>query len=173
MGMVGKELSITDCLEITSEKKLNDIIINTAQHLLNKQFPMMSSFKSILYQYKRNKVVAKPLMCIQIIHCLGDHWIVASNAYAPIGVVKVYDSSFDEVNEVIIEVISNVFGKNSTIELVQCQKQSGGSDCGVFAISNSTALCLEQNPTILTYDQAKMRGHLIHCLKNGTFAKTA
>ena len=44
-------------------------------------------------------------MCIQIVHSCSDHWIVASTAYAPIGVVKVYDSSYDNEDKETSEVI--------------------------------------------------------------------
>ena len=44
------------------------------------------------------------------------------------------------------------------------QRQSGGSDCGLFAIAFATALCSSDNPHGLSYHQVKMRDHLHHCL---------
>ena len=43
------------------------------------------------------------------------------------------------------EVIFNLFSQHCSIEVVQNQKQIGGKDCGLFAISNATALCFGQN----------------------------
>ncbi len=47
-------LKISDRREIASGEKLDDMIINSSQNLLKKQFPMMSGFQSTLFQYKQN-----------------------------------------------------------------------------------------------------------------------
>ena len=45
--------------------------------------------------------------------------------------------------------------------------QSGGSDCGLFAIANAIAVAFGRLPHTLHYDQMRMRGHLYRCLKKG------
>ena len=44
------------------------------------------------------------------------------------------------------------------------QIQAGGSDCGLFAIANATALMVKKDPGKFFYDQKKMRRHLFECL---------
>ena len=44
------------------------------------------------------------------------------------------------------------------------QRQSGGSDCGLFAIANATALCGGLDPHLQNFEQSKMREHLKMCL---------
>ena len=49
---------------------------------------------------------------------------------------------------------------------MDCQVQSGGSDCGLFSIANATALIFGKDPGRLFYDQASMRQHLFKCLES-------
>lgn len=164
-------LHLSQCQAIPNGEKLDDLIINTSQYLLKKQFPIMSGFQSTLYQYqKKEALTTTPLMCIHIFHSRSDHWIVASTAYAPIGVVKVYDSSYDNVDKETSGVIFNLFSQHCSIEVVKSQEQVGGKDCGLFAIGNATALCFGQNPAVIVFDQDKMRSHLLECLDKGTFS---
>ena len=50
-----------------------------------------------------------------------------------------------------------------TFQWINVAKQRGSNDCGLFAIANSTSLCLGQDPARLVYDQADMRSHLREC----------
>ena len=54
------------------------------------------------------------------------------------------------------------------LEYVDCQRQSGSHDCGIFAIAFATTLCFGNQPGKILYIQSKMRGHLLQCLNNGT-----
>ena len=38
------------------------------------------------------------------------------------------------------------------------------SDCGMFAIAVITSLLLDEDPSMVTYKQEKLREHLIECL---------
>ena len=49
------------------------------------------------------------------------------------------------------------------IRFVDVQRQSGGSDCGLFAIAFATALCGGLDPHIQNFEQSKMREHLKEC----------
>ena len=50
-------------------------------------------------------------------------------------------------------------------EEVCTQQQTGGSDCGLFAIAFAVTLVHGQDPACLTFDQAAMRQHLRLCLQ--------
>ena len=49
------------------------------------------------------------------------------------------------------------------------KKQSNHSDCGLFAIANTMALCYGQTPEYLNYDIKSMRQHLAGCLEDKIF----
>ena len=53
--------------------------------------------------------------------------------------------------------------KEDAFELryVDVQRQIGGNDCSLFAMAFVDALCLGQDPHIISYAQEKMRYHLI------------
>lgn len=46
---------------------------------------------------------------------------------------------------------------------VQCQ--SGGSDCGLFAIAFALMLCQREDPRTVSFLQSSMRGHLVQCFE--------
>ena len=43
----------------------------------------------------------------------------------------------------------------------------GGADCGLFAIAYVTSLLHGDDPSVISYEQIKMRGHLIECFTKG------
>ena len=47
--------------------------------------------------------------------------------------------------------------------------QSGGDDCGCYAIAFAEALCRGEDPVSLDFKQSGMRAHLLSCLRKGTF----
>ena len=47
------------------------------------------------------------------------------------------------------------------------QRQVGSMVCGLFSIAMATALCYDDDPTSMRWDQESMRSHLISCLKDG------
>ena len=46
------------------------------------------------------------------------------------------------------------------LRFINVQRQCGSCDCVLFAIANSTALCLGEDPHQICYDQKQMRQHL-------------
>ena len=159
-------LSTSDKQNILNGDMLNDLFIECAQQLLKKQFPTVTGLQSTLYQSKTRDIPTQN-QCVQIIHSGGNHWIVASNSLSVGGVVKVYDSVYDHVDEETAIVINNLFGKECSIQVVKRQKQTGGRDCGLFAVCVSTVLCFGKDPSILKFDQARMRPHFVNCLEKG------
>ena len=57
--------------------------------------------------------------------------------------------------------------KEIMINYVNVQQQSGGSDCGLFAIAFATCLCESQNPSLVYFCQKQMRSHLMSCFEIG------
>ena len=48
---------------------------------------------------------------------------------------------------------------------VDVQRQSGGSDCGLFAIAFTLMLCQRKDPRTVSFLQSSMRGHLVQCFE--------
>lgn len=78
---------------IVCGRKLSDLHINFAQHLLKAQFPRFDGLQSTLYQCRPvQQVREQDQEMIQVIHSREDHWIIASTVGSRDGVVYVYDS---------------------------------------------------------------------------------
>ena len=78
---------------------------------------------------------------IQVIHSHGDHWILVSTIMCKEGTVKDYDSAYSSIDCQTKAVVDNI-SCESSVELAKMQKQSNGTDCGIFAIAVSTSLLL-------------------------------
>lgn len=52
------------------------------------------------------------------------------------------------------------------INVEAVQRQEGGIDCGLFAIANLVECLNSADPRKARYNQKKMRGHLITCLRS-------
>lgn len=128
----GIVLTGTDNELILAGEKLNDLHINMVQRLLKRQFSEITGLKPILLQTKKQ---LKVLQHIQIIRSRGDHWIVASTVFAASDEVKVYDSVYHTLDQTTKSIISNLF--QTSTELVRIPRQTGGCDCGVYAIAIS------------------------------------
>ena len=159
---------------ILDGNKLTDIPINKALGIIKQQFPNIQGLQSTLLQYKglqykgRKRVIKDQ---VQVIHDRGDHWIVASNVGCKRKEVNMYDSVYSSVNKETENVVFKMFngGSKMTINMRPFQKQSGGADCGLFALAAVTALAFNINPSILKLKQEVMRQHLVTCLHNQQF----
>lgn len=49
-------------------------------------------------------------------------------------------------------------------------KQQGTSDCGLFAIAFAERILSGEDPCTVTYDQLKMRQHILDCLNAGSIS---
>lgn len=156
-----KSMSVEDFEKVLLIKgqKLTDISINWANSLLKEKFPNMNGLQSTLTQSKK-ELTRFPDNKLQIIHCQSnDHWILASTISSVD--VFIYDSVFSSLNTETAKIVGTHFpGRN--IRMVTCQKQQGGTDCGLFAIANATAIAhASQN---FVFNQSKMRDHFKKCV---------
>ena len=53
------------------------------------------------------------------------------------------------------------------LHFVDCQRQNGTNDCGLFAIAFAVSICYGNLPEKFRYAQHEMRKHLFKCLNNG------
>ena len=109
---------------------------------------------------------------IQIINLNNLHWVCVANIGCLNNTIDVYDSlpansvgskSLQEQVAAIIHTEETLF----ELRFINVQRQSGSCDCALFAIANSTALCLGEDPHQIRYDQKQMRQHLKECFEAG------
>ena len=152
-------LSKSQRQEIERGDWLDDHVINFAQNLIKIQFNI-EGLQSTLLQKSHIPTTNH----LQIIHTRGNHWIVASTILSSPGIVTVYDTLYDAVDDDTTDVILNLFGGNHLkINMATIQKQRGVNDCGVFSIANAVQLAKKCDPVKINYIQWKMRSHLIKC----------
>ena len=53
-----------------------------------------------------------------------------------------------------------------TLRMVNMQRQNGGVDCGLFAVSTAVSLCHGEDPAAHVKEQSQMREHFICCLES-------
>ena len=165
-----------DAERILMGEEMTDLEINFAQQLLKEQFKHISGLDSTLLQEKKvthTKTLAKNKL--QIVFCKErKHWIVATNINCAHNEVKVYDSLFQYLDKVSMECIENLFQHDNVslkVRMIQCRRQTGTKDCGLFAVAFATALAFGQNPSRQNFKQEEMRSHLVNCF-NKTYLST-
>ena len=155
-----KKQKIFDPEKIIMGEELSDVEINYAQQLLKKKHPNVSGFPTTLYKGKIPEIEDS----VQIVHCsTRHHWITVSTINCE---VRVLDSLFTNCDRKTKAIICGLYQRdteNIRIIVSRCQKQTGKKDCGLFAIAFAMALVFNKNPSILKFNQQKMRSHLMEC----------
>ena len=95
--------------------------------------------------------------------------MVASTINCTRNELKVYDSLFQYLDRDSIQLVEALFrcgGIDPQIKMIQCRKQKGVKDCGIFAIAFATAIAHGLNPSRQNFNQQAMRAHLVDCFHN-------
>ena len=149
---------------------LTDRDVSKAQSILQKQYPQQNGLQDCCQLFYYRKWNSQPKDFIEIINA-ERHWVCASNIFCPQGVVDVYDSSpCPSDNRTLrkqLAIILNDPSHSFRRKYPWVQSQIGDSDCGLFAIAFAIALCNRDDPSHLTFDQVKMRPHLVECFATG------
>ena len=155
----------TDADKVTIEARswLNDKHIDFAQTLLQVQFGSVSGLKSTLGLTQHQQPPYRNSKALQVIHCKGNHWVVASSLGC-VAKVEVFDSLYSSVDAPTKKLVRQLFGEEASIEKASGPKQVGGDDCGVFAIATCTSLAHGCHPH--EFDIRHMRAHLVKCFEN-------
>ena len=151
---------------------LDGAIIHSAQLLLQKINPLVEGFQRPTLGPVRNFSVVSGEF-VQLLHTGQDHWVCVSSIGCPPGTVILFDSLYHDiisqkVEDQVKDLLADSFQK---LEYAPCQQQTNGSDCGVFAIVFATSLVLGSTPQDMTFDIAKMRPHLVACLRAGAMTQ--
>ena len=162
-----------DCIDLTLEDKeiitsgnwMTDKHMNFAQGLLKKQNRDISGLQFTFLLPTLTTTITSS-RALQIMHCRGNHWIVATTIGCPQGVVKVFDSLYSSVDPTTQQVILKHFGAGIKVMVEEGPKQVGVKDCGVFAIATATLLANGGDPSSVIYKQQCMREHLLNCFED-------
>lgn len=155
-------LTLSDRVVLRDGGRLNDRHVNFAQKLLKMQFPCVDGFRLTLQQSKEQPKIGEG---IQIIHCRGDHWVVAASLGCKEDEVYVFDSVYGTVDDDTRSIILNLFGpERANITMVKMQQQKGPDDCGLFTIAVATALV--HSVDLCTFKQDEMRIHALACFED-------
>ena len=153
---------------------LNDRHITAAQHLLKQQHPAVSGLQPTTLQLTRTFDVHRNREFVQCLNVSSNHWVTVSTIGCPPGSINVYDSMHLGPSTSLKKVIADMMHSDKkaiSIRTVHIQQEIGGSDCGLFAIANATALCHGKYPGTLAFNQKPMRDHLRKCLAAGTLTE--
>ena len=151
---------------LESEEWLTAPIINASQFIL-------ASLRET-YMAQDSKMFAARWQWIswlrrgQILHEPQGHWLTISNLGAKNSEVFVYDSLYSSCSSNVQQQIACLLKAdrpNIELRFVDVHKQSGGSDCGAFAIAYATTPCLGKLSGKFVFDQTVMRQHLLKCLE--------
>ena len=147
---------------------LDDTIIDMGQSLLKAKYGHINGMQSVILGEKF-AMVPQPNEFLQILNENGNHWVFISTIGCPPATVNVYDSLHGSLSSQTRRLIADVLQcKASSFELryQDVQWQSNGSDCGLFALANASALCNGVEPTTVSFDQYRMQKHLLSCFEN-------
>ena len=162
-------LKATDRNFIVNNKKLSDQAIASAMSLLCRENPLMViqsiALPTVFLEYS-------PFETLHIHHTGSDHFVTSSSIG---GTVRLFDSKNYQPTEELLDQIRAIYSPDDSLPtLFQCHmvhEQSGGVDCGLFAIAYAFDLFLGFDPTTVFFDQSKMRDHLMLCFSSRTVTR--
>ena len=160
--------SRSDEIDMIGDPKemLTDVHINAAQKLLTQQFPKMHGLQDTILGSKLQFAIETGDF-IQILHDGALHWLTISNLFCNDNCVDIFDSLYTSVSmDVKMQAACIMMIQEQTmgINVINCKRQKGGYDCGLFSIAYATDLCFGNDPSMKTYTQKSMRSHLLSCL---------
>ena len=82
--------------------------------------------------------------------------------------IVIYDSKYSSLSQrtqTLIAKLVNTDKPSFTVRVASVTKQSGASDCGLYAIAYITHIATGLNPSLYIFRQALMRNHLLKCFE--------
>ena len=155
---------------LQSDAWLNSSIVDATQKILSRQFPCLEGFQSVgCGQGMSFNTMHKNF--IQILHDeQRKHWLAITNIGTTEPNVFAYNNLFHQSSPCIQQQVSCIMNTNYpkiVLHFVDCQRQNGANDCGLFAITFAVSICHGNLPEKFCYAQHEMRKHLFKCLNNG------
>ena len=148
---------------------VNDRIINATQNLTKCLYGTPGLQDTLLVGIKACDAVGRNEF-VQVLHSGGNHWLTISSIHCPYSTINVYDSLHSTIPEATIKSICTFLmcsESHINVRIMDTDTQENASDCGIYSLAFSTALCAGEDPQCLQFIQSLMRQHLLKCLKSG------
>ena len=152
---------------------LTDSVVTAAQMLILQHFPSMSGLQPPTLQAVSAFQVHSGEF-VQIVNIRNKHWCVVSTVGCDNGVINVYDSLYSSVSTKTVHLIASMIcssSSNLVVRLMDVEKQSNGSDCGILVIAYVFDICSGFNPCEVRFNHRIIRQHLVTCLENCRFSR--
>ena len=140
--------------------------------LIKKQFPDQNGLQSTQILAKNLQWQSSNSDFVQILHVSQSHWVCSSNIFSSPEVCDLY-SHLSTSAHLPVKLLQYMKCQSPSFKLrhIDVQHQSGGQDCGLFAIAFMYALCTGKDPHLCSFDQLQMRCHLHSCLQSQTMSE--
>ena len=158
-------LEVHDEQVLKEQESLTDKHMNAAASLLSQQFPDLPPIQCTLYSNIEGRLQKAENNSV-FFHSFSNHWCVS---YFKEDTVQVYDSLQPKtLNQTLKKQLLDLYG-NKKGSIVQVQKQRGVTDCGCFTLAFTFSILCGDNPSLLVYDQSRLREHILQCFNAGFF----
>ena len=120
---------------------------------------------SMVYKIRyTNSLNLLPKLMIQ-----NSHWAVMSTVGCTKSIFHYYDSAFTTLSAETEVIISKLLNSNTNIEvkIMTISRQTGSSECGLYAIAIATAIAFALDPASFVFRQEDMRAHIVECFEKG------
>ena len=170
VGDLSKEEEYT----ILNDGILTDQSIDMVQKMLSDKIPDLDGLHdTVVGPSNAFPIVKTYKKYVQILYTDRLHWVCTANldkSRSDNSSSLLYDSmnSGRVVRQVAEQIasFSNCRNPELQIQIQGVQQQNNSIDCGLFAAAFATSLAFGQDPSKVQYDAAKLRSHLLKCLKN-------
>ena len=167
-----RALSVEELSAVRNGDKLTDLHIMAAQNMIKEEFPELDGLETPLLS-QVDGFTAITSSGVQI-HHVKDHWVTSSCVDNK---VSLYDSSPSGKWPVkLTHQLAAVYklrastlddGLQLMVNVPTVQWQKDGTDYGVFAIAFAYHAARGDDPSRITFNQAKMQQHLVACFEEG------
>ena len=166
----GISLNRKELQRLTNNKELSDLHINAFQNLLKAQFSSIGGLQNTILQYKGSPLLNRQEKNLQVIHITISqtikHWAVLE--INKDDMIYLYDSAYTSVvgdgKKIIAQLLKT--DKNTfCVNIMDVGKQSGATNCGLYAIAILTSLAHGNDPCITVFKKEDLRSHLQQILE--------
>jgi hypothetical protein len=158
--------------DLTKTNQLTTGFVNMAMSFLKQHHPNIGGLFCSPLGASLNYPKAQGDKWLQIVHDGSNHWVLVAKGFSQPEHVLVYDSMprtpWDNAH--VLSCMSSLLKtpkKEMSYLVKNCQRQSNGFDCGVFAIAFATSLANGEDPATRLYDPKQLRTHLSECMTTG------
>jgi len=158
-----------DVHRLINGEELNDSHINSAQHMLKAQFPLMGGFLNTIMS-DRGGFEPHEGEFVQIVHVRDKgHWSLVTNVGCHKSQIKVYDSAFRSISPDLKKILDSLMPpeiEQYEVLFPKCQAQTNAVDCGLFCIAFALAICRGDNISKMAWEDSKLRDNFYEFLDN-------